>query len=355
MCIAGTNPEAQWDGKPPVGRDPTASSQLREFVGQVQAQISASKCKSAQFNFGGANFKDENIRLVGAPKDLGRPKRGEKFSVNSINFNIQALNGHIELRGISANNVNITVSQASISLVDCKINQLALNGRGSNLKIEGSWVGKLYFPGHDEFEEFLIAHSGVLKVEFGNSEVRPFGGDVAFRNVVFPRSRTTIPEADVQAFRNLGKMLMEKNNTLAAGYVHSVELALERKNEPFFSQFVSHIYEKVSDFGNSSGRPVLWIVGAAFLNLAIIYWFESADLTDNKLYGWQQLLACDPSIRAAYLAVQPIINPLGLFRGEPLVIAANGITQFLLFLQSVVTLISVPLFFLALRRRFKMG
>jgi len=80
---------------------------------------------------------------------------------------------------------------------------------------------------------------------------------------------------------------------------------------------LSHLYEWMSDFGSSALRPLVWQAVLFGLSFSLILCSDGAvkDPT-SKLVGWQQVLI-DPRwgdwARAAYLALQPLVNPIGIF------------------------------------------
>jgi hypothetical protein len=131
-------------------------------------------------------------------------------------------------------------------------------------------------------------------------------------------------------------------------------LSRPRKNWTF--RWASSVYAWGSNFGNSIGLAAFWF-GVAFASLVMIAYFAGTDLAEKGLSGWQHSLEGDDSYRRLLRAVVYAlhsINPLGLFKSQ-LVVVQSPFWAFVGGLLAVGGLGAIALFFVSLRRHFKLG
>jgi hypothetical protein len=108
-----------------------------------------------------------------------------------------------------------------------------------------------------------------------------------------------------------------------------------------------------SDFGNSIGRPVACFIVTMLALVALAYEVGTrVARKDVELYGWQLALKDDEFLRAAQYAMQSI-NPLNLF-GSPLVVMSQKWGAIAGGTLGVIGVAAFALFFLSVRRRFKL-
>ena len=170
------------------------------------------------------------------------------------------------------------------------------------------------------------------------------------------------------AYRQLRRLAAEIGSIEYEGRFHALELKAHRArtDTQIPARIASWLYEKLSDYGRSMGRPLLWLAGS-WLAAAVIYWWAfmppyNADAmglssgTCQSMGGtreWNELLATAgreflPSLfgmantanRPEWLRCAEAAHPLWFF----LIGAA----------QIVIFVACVSLFLIALRRRFQL-
>lgn len=267
----------------------------------------------------------------------------------------------LSLKGVEARHV-IIHSQASenVKLNRCTIETLSVNGdRPFNIDLQGCWIGRFVITQRASLSSLSIRGGGLLDLTCPPQHERnPFSGNVTLKGVYLPRSRAAWVQSP-QNWRNLHAHLHNMENVPAASMVLSAVLAQQRSDEALTAQLLSWLYELSSDFGNSPSLPLVWLLTLTALSIGTIGSQGGADLgvPPEQLMGWQKALLGDDSEasarRAVYLGFQPILNPFGWFKSNTIVIAPNINIQILLWIQSFLSAALIFLFFLAIRRRFK--
>jgi hypothetical protein len=115
----------------------------------------------------------------------------------------------------------------------------------------------------------------------------------------------------------------------------------------------------LSDYGSSALRPALGLLLLFVVSLAITWSVGGAEVGDTSaMVGWQRRLLDSgwwgSLLRALLLTSQATFNPLSIFGVKGLVIAKFPWLALWLWLNSVFSGLLFALFFLAVRRRFKM-
>lgn len=199
----------------------------------------------------------------------------------------------------------------------------------------------------------------------------PFRARVTIKSVYIPRERDYLdflkrdPELAEQwrafrvyEFRNIRNFLTSGNELLAAGHFHAAELALERADDHWPSSLVNWLYERLSDYGNSSRRPFIWaLLSLSALGVAA-YFADSVTVIIPQphpdLHIWQQTLAENRLLRAVVFPFYAVFNPLNVFTSRPFMVSKEWYWLFLHSLISLFGTLNVALLVLALRRRFKL-
>lgn len=243
-----------------------------------------------------------------------------------------------------------------IVLSDCWIDFLHL-ANTHRLQFNECYIGTVWFD--RRVGDIVVRGGAVLGVTCAAAhEETPFTASVNFKNVYFPREpgdRLT----DAQPYRNLRAHMMRLENTPMLSLFHTLEQAVERKQETnTFNRFVSWMYELLSDYGSSIGRPAAWFLSLMVLTCLVMASFGGA-APGRDLRAWQLGLANTSHWRAversALLTLQGTLNPLGIFGTSMAVAPASGWAAAWMFVHSVLSTILAALFILALRRRFKMS
>jgi hypothetical protein len=251
----------------------------------------------------------------------------------------------------------------TLQATNCNIAHLWLNAQNASaqLRLDQSNLGTLQLvPG--SLSHFEMRGGSLLNVTCpppngGN----PFTGTVSFTNdVFFPRRRNIYILPGPQPYRNMRYHLRSLENAQMANLIHSAELAVEREDDSRMNRILSHLYEWMSDFGSSALRPLVWQGVLFVLSFSLILCSDGAVHTSqdpkSELLGWQQALI-DPRwgacVRAAYLALQPLVNPIGIFGPRSLLVPRFLWLTVWLSVAGILGIVLLALFIFAIRRRFK--
>ena len=162
----------------------------------------------------------------------------------------------------------------------------------------------------------------------------------------------------VQGVRAFRAALMRIHNLDAAGHVHAAEQRLSRADLPTCTdRFLSWAYDLTSSYGNETGKPLRWALVFALASVWLLEW--GGTQTTRPLVGWQEVMAADAPassvVRAAYLTVNQVFSPLGVFGGTPLVTSVSAGTALASTILCLLSTTALAFFALALRRRFRIA
>ena len=286
---------------------------------------------------------------------------------NYINI-FQFSGGNICLDGLNILRLLITGGGylKHISLFNCNIKEIEIGSGGknppkSNVDLHSTNIG-----------HFILAPNCLvdLKIEKGvilnitcppTHQENPFVGSVSFKDVDFQNKPLEGFLRGAQPYRNLRYHLRSMENSLAANIIHSVELTTEREEDTTDNKFFGFLYQIISNYGASTSRPLIWLIGTFVLSFIIIYFSDGAvPLTDKSLYvGWRSTLLCDgfrgEMAKSVLLSLQSSFNPLSIFGTKSFLIPKNFWIAALTAVQGVFSAIFIAFFIFALRRRFKIN
>jgi len=290
-----------------------------------------------------------------------------------INGGGQSLNSYADLFQISSQ-IELTLSNLSIKeltvhqpvklkLENCSIAilYLAQSAKDSEVRTTRSLIGKLHVAA-GVLKHYEMRGGGLLDIDCpppngGN----PFTGTVSLSNVYLPRIRDRFILAGPQPYRNIRYHLRGLENLQMANLFHSAELAVEREDDTWTNKIFSYFYEWVSDFGSSALRPILWQILLICISMLLILYSDGSvyvgqEFSPNKV-SWQNIFVEDSTsgeyARAFYLALQPLVNPLGIFGHKLLLIPRYPWLAAWSTVHGFFAVIFLALTVFAIRRRFK--
>ncbi|TWT09549.1 hypothetical protein FQU96_20450 [Reyranella sp. CPCC 100927] len=233
----------------------------------------------------------------------------------------------------------------------------------ATIHLTNCWVGVLKFE-NKGYRHLTIKSGGIHDVQAGDGIL--VTGDTLIQGTWIPRKQID-NKPSLHALRKVRTFFSKENHSLAAGYFHAAELAIERPNESCTNQAVSRIYDIGCSYGNSPNRALLCfliVLGAIVLLDALL---SAAVLADpSQAVGWQKSLHCigaDPVsclgfgeriLKGLLLAGQLILNPLGVFGGKSLLVLRDTSLLIPFHTLGLIGLLSVAMFFISIRRRFKL-
>jgi hypothetical protein len=294
---------------------------------------------------------------------------GKKWSICGIGQN---LDSHIlslsiertmelELSSLLAGTIHIGAVGVKLHMDNCSIARLRIPVGAVEVTLLDTHIGNLEIAPaalkHYEMKGGSMLNVSCPPPSGGN----PFTGTVSFKNVFFPRKRKVFILQGPQPYRNMRHHLRNLENAQMANLIHSAELAVEREDDSWINRILSYLYEWLSDFGSSALRPLLWQGFLFFLSMSLILNSDGAvpalPEPSSALVGWQTILQ-DPSLsgnyaRAVYLALQPVVNPIGIFGPKSLLVPRYPWLVVWLSLHGVMSVILLALLVFAIRRRFK--
>lgn len=114
----------------------------------------------------------------------------------------------------------------------------------------------------------------------------PFRGSVVLNNVRFPQRNnqtSLIHGSGFQPWANARSYLINLHNLDAAGIMHSVELAIQRRSQRGILYVCNIIYDWLSDCGNYVSRPIRWIALSCVILTLLYFCFDGASLARTDL------------------------------------------------------------------------
>jgi hypothetical protein len=162
-----------------------------------------------------------------------------------------------------------------------------------------------------------------------------------------------------QPYRNLRSHLRKLENSQAANFLNSAELAMERHTDRRTNRLLSRLYELFSDYGGSTLRPVLWLLALWCISFVMVFAADGAQCVTGVDYtGWREVLK-EPGYsgrawKALVLSGQQIGSPLTLLGAKTLLVPTTWWLAGWSVVHSLLSVILIALFLLAVRRRFKM-
>jgi hypothetical protein len=246
--------------------------------------------------------------------------------------------------------INLSFKNCTIQRINCS----AQDGP-STLSISNCWIGSLVMEPRS-FRFFEMKGGGVTDLQSPlTSEHGPFVGSV---NIVGAYFSPKIENA--QAFRNLRHHLTSLHNQEAASVFHSAEMRALFNEQGVLDRVFNLLYRFISDYGNSTVRPLIWFLLFATLNFFLFFITDGVIVSGgSNAVGWQQLLLDESTfgaaLRAGTITLTQILNPLGIFGHRSLLIAKSlGLVVANAGLCLFAT-VSLAFFILALRRRFRLA
>jgi len=303
------------------------------------------------------------IRLFGGfPTGPTYSIRGTGQTLDSY---IQALSiehpMELRLSSLLADRIQISSSSVRLHIDNCSIAHLHLPAPATEVTLHNAHIGNLeILPGvlkHYEMKGGSLLNIICPPPSGGN----PFTGTVSFKDVFLPRKRKVFILQGPQPYRNMRHHLRNLENAQMANLIHSAELAVEREDDSWTNRILSYLYEWLSDFGSSALTPLLWQVFLLSLSMSLIFYSDGAVLAFSEsasaLVGWQTILIdtneSGDLARAVYLALQPVVNPIGIFGPKSLLVPRYPWLAVWLSLHGVLSVILLALLIFAIRRRFK--
>lgn len=241
-----------------------------------------------------------------------------------------------------------------LTIRNCTIGKLdhATTSTTALLELDHCRVGNLRLQGHCLIDFHVTRRSRLFELEF------PSGQNPFIRNVIISGSRFSRNGAflsDAQEYRNARSFLLALGNTPAAGIFLSPELIADRHSEPPTNRTISHIYQALSDFGNSISRPLLWWVGSGLL-FAYLYWLQGSPSPAHvDIYALTRTDTVGEVARSGILALASMVDPLGFANLSGLVKETSLAMICTHVAHRLISIILVALTLLAIRRRFKIS
>jgi len=281
-----------------------------------------------------------------------RIKKVDKFSLSTrhgFNTTIENKLVHkIEMLGGSA----LELRNCAIKLVDCQ----ERDNQSNSLIMINCWVDDLRLS-PKSLRYLDLQGGGVNRITSPlPNQQSPFLGSVHIASSV--KFSSAIENA--QAFRNLRHHLIAIHNMEAASVFHTAEMRTLLKRQNKLDKFFNHIYRGISDYGNSTVRPLLLFIFFSVGNFLVFYLSDGATVPEGTAdVGWQLLLQDESKIgiaaRSATITLTQIVNPLGIFGLKSLVIAKSAMLVVSNALLCFAATTSLAFFVLALRRRFRLS
>lgn len=248
-----------------------------------------------------------------------------------------------------------------IELERCYVGLMRIrDGVRADIELRHCWIGNLVL-GEEALARLSVTGGSIRAIESppphrGN----PFVGSVTISDVVMPTTPKSLLLKGPQTYSNLRSHLEKLGNVPAANLMRARELATERHYERGLTRLVNWIYEFFGDHGLRAGRPLAWAFLAYGVAFALVVGLDGGKWSpDATLYfGWRTVLTeqalYGDIARSAFLCLQSIINPFGIFGPRSLVVPGTVTGQAILAVQGLFTDLMLFLTILGIRRRFKL-
>jgi hypothetical protein len=271
-------------------------------------------------------------------------------------FGLEALDGFkIELDGKLVDWL-ILDARPTLTLRDCAIRNISCrSGSKSRLVLTNCWIGQIEI-GVESLIYFEMTGGGVGRLESPlPTQQNPFLGSASILNVKFSSDAE-----NAQAYRNMRHHLSAIHNQEAASIFHSAEMRTLFKQQNRLDQAFNLIYRGVSDYGNSTTRP-LWLFSLfALLNFIVFVATDGVTIPkDVADTGWQLALHNVDNVgnilRSATITLTQIVNPLGIFGLKTLVTAKSLLLAVVNVVLCLFSTLCLAFFAFAVRRRFRLA
>jgi hypothetical protein len=245
----------------------------------------------------------------------------------------------------------LELRNCAIKIVDCQ----ERDNFSSSLIMIDCWVGDFRFA-PKSLNYFEMQRGGVDRIASPlPNQQNPFLGSVSIASSV----KFSAATENAQAFRNLRHHLMAIHNLEAASVFHSAEMRTLYRQQNRLDKTFNLIYRGISDYGNSTVRPIILFFVFTLGNFLIFYFADGAAVPAGTAdTGWQLLLQeqgrIGNAVRGATITLTQVVNPLGIFGLKSLVVAKTAILVATNALLCFGATVSLAFFVFALRRRFRL-
>lgn len=327
----------------------------KNFIDQVNHHLENNDHFDVIIDRISVNLKDKEITINGG---------GKHKSINNLSYKGPE-NVKLNLSSLKIGKLTLYGSEPGIGMYidNCYIDRLVLK-QHSVVFLKNTYIKTIRLPQGANIRRIDMRNGCVLNIDcpLPNKE-NPFGGPVWFGNVFFPRTtKNKHYLTDPQPYRNMRYFLNAIGNHRMAHLFNACILALEREDErSWINNCFTRSYDILSDFGLSVVRPLGWllfITVTSFIALWVSCGAVPVSSAEELYSGWRggldEYTSQGNLLRAFYLSLQPIVNPLGIFSYKPIVLPANTFIAALLIIQALLSVTLIALLIVALRRRFRM-
>ncbi len=292
-------------------------------------------------------YRPTSLVLESPSHNLGAALQHSNFAIGELK-----VHGDADLKLFDKKIDRLIASgNVSVRLTKCSVTHLVLSGGIQTLNLTDTWVGALELK--DNGPKYTsIRGGGILSFRCDPRSKDPVRGEVRLSNVYIPRFNPDAERLDVQPLRTMRAALVSLHNARAAGIFHAVELSLSRKTDPILPRFIGYLYEMGCDYGNSLGRAVIWFF--TFWAVATFVGFDCGNirLGDPNSVGW--IKNTSEVVKAVVYPISSALNPLSIFNSRPLLVVDSPKVAGVLAALSIGMLIAAAMFFISLRRRFRL-
>ncbi len=184
---------------------------------------------------------------------------------------------------------------------------------------------------------------------FHKAQVHP---DTSFHKAVF---KSFLTEEDWRAYRTLklimGSFRAAEEEGRFFTYEQRTSCNLILKDNWFsITGNLSNLYDIISEYGENIVRPLVTLLLISLYFTACYYVTGGIVQANEKAVSW--LTKIPPAVG---FSIQNIFNPLGMFNKRAFLMVTSPMVATLSIIQSILTLSTVALLLLAIRRRFHKG
>lgn len=305
----------------------------------------------------------EGSNAVSLSHDPYGDKKAHIFTILVKHWRAQ---GTLHINGLRIHRLEIDCQvSCTVSVSNCWIDEVRLNRNTSDKKptlyISSSKLGRLIM---EPFccRNMIFRHVKIRSIICSPPDLGiPIAGSTDFsRDADLCHDDRFLWGEHIQNYRNLRLCLEEIRDSRTAHRVRAIELRAERKYETAIVWLFSSLYDVASDYGNAPQRAATYMITWTVFNFLIVVingLYVVTSECGGAVAGWIDTL-CEPGIigrvsAAFLLALQPLVNPLGLFRVEQVVLPSTFWLAVWIWVSNVGCLTLLALVGVGIRRSMK--
>jgi hypothetical protein len=198
---------------------------------------------------------------------------------------LHAIAHPISLKNAKIKKLEMLDIKTDVNLVNVSIAYLAVVGWPSTtFNLNNCFIGDLILQGNC-VRNFYVAGGAIFNIQCPppRSE-NPFNGSVHFDKKVYLLRRSGRLLRGAQPYRNMRAHMAALENAPMVSRFHQLEQSVDRENLGGIDRFLSFGYKLLSNYGSSSGKPLVWILSLLLVTFFLAL-FDGGSVP-GEITGW---------------------------------------------------------------------